>query len=146
MELDVLRYTDNGDRTLALFLINNHFECYTIEDEERTVKVWGETRIPEGRYEVKLRTEGSFHQRYSQKFGSWHKGMLHITDVPGFKWILIHIGNTDDDTAGCLIPGLGVRDNQVVSSTSAYKKIYPLIVEELLAGRRVWINYKKIYS
>ncbi len=105
MELTVLRYASGEESTLGLLYIDKKFACYTLEDEHRDVKVMGETRIPAGRYQVKLRTEGSHHLRYQQKFPDIHKGMLHVTNVPNFQWILIHIGNDDDDTAGCLLVG-----------------------------------------
>jgi hypothetical protein len=73
--------------------------------KHRDVKVKGETRIPAGRYQVTLRTEGGFHSKYSEKYGEMHKGMLWVRDVPGFEYILIHTGNTDEHTAGCLLVG-----------------------------------------
>ena len=106
--LEVLRYSSGADSTLGLLFINDangrEFLAYTLEDEFREEKVSAETRIPEGTYDIKLRTEGGFHNRYSTKFGTpWHKGMLHVQDVPGFEYILIHTGNTDEHTMGCLL-------------------------------------------
>ena len=49
-----------------LFEINRGkrtFLAYTLEDEQRDVKVYGETRIPAGTYKLKLRTVGGFHTR-----------------------------------------------------------------------------------
>lgn len=111
-------------------------------------KISGETRIPAGRYEVKLRTEGGFHQKYTRRFGSMHRGMLHITNVPNFEYILIHCGNTDEHTAGCLLLGDSQENNQIITngfigkSTNAYKRIYPMIVKELLANKPVFITYR----
>ena len=51
-------------------LFRSEFECYTLEDEYRDVKVMGETCIPEGTYDVKFRKEGGFHSRYSAKYKS----------------------------------------------------------------------------
>jgi hypothetical protein len=122
------------------------FQCFTLEDEARTVKVFGETRIPAGRYTIKIKAYGGFHNRYTKRFGAFHRGMLHITDVPGFTDVLLHIGNDDDDTAGCLLVGTSARENVVKAglisdSTRAYKRIYEKIIEELLAGEEVFINY-----
>ena len=106
--LEVLRYSSGADSTLGLLFINDangrEFLSYTLEDEFREEKVSAETRIPEGTYDIKLRTEGGFHNRYSAKFGTpWHRGMLHVQDVPEFEYILIHTGNTDEHTMGCLL-------------------------------------------
>ena len=147
MELEVLRYNGETDYTDGLFRIDGDFECFTIEDEFQCKKVYGETRIPDGRYKVELRKEGGFHNRYLAKFGAdFHKGMLWVRNVPGFEYILIHIGNTDDDTAGCLLLGERAEAYKgfIGGSTTAYKKAYKKIVEKLLAGEEVWITYKTI--
>ena len=109
MKLEVLRFSSDSDSTLGvLFDTTNErkFLCFTLEDEFREIKISGETRIPAGTYNVTLRTEGGFNQRYNDKFGTdFNKGMLWVRDVPGFEYILIHIGNTDDNTEGCLLVG-----------------------------------------
>ncbi len=149
MDIDAIRYSPGKDDTLGLFFINKQFQCYTLEDEFRTKKVMGETRIPAGRYEIKLRTEGSFHQRYSKKFPAFHKGMLHLQNVPGFSFVLIHIGNDEDDTAGCLLVGSSSNTNTINKgfiggSSNAYKLIYPKIANELLLGNQVFITIKDL--
>jgi hypothetical protein len=92
-----------------------------------------ETRIPAGSYKVELRTTGGFNARYKKKFPDIHQGMLHVQDVPGFEYILIHIGNTDENTAGCLLVGTGARsgegDMSIQSSRVAYKNLYSKVVE-----------------
>ncbi len=145
MELKVLRYNSELDYTDGLLFIGDRFECYTIEDEGRSVKVFGETRIPDGRRKVELRTEGGFHQRYLKKFGAdFHKGMLWIKDVPGFEFILIHIGNDDDDTAGCLLVGSTADKDKgfIGGSTKAYKEMYIKVCDALLRGEEVFITYQ----
>ena len=109
MKLEVLRISSESDSTSGLvFDVTNgrKFLCYSLEDEYRSEKVMHETRVPAGTYKILLRKEGGFHGRYTKKYGpDFHKGMLHVQDVPGFKWILIHTGNTDEHTSGCLIVG-----------------------------------------
>ena len=148
MRLSVLRYNSQADFTDGLFFINGKFQCFTLEDEGRDKKVKHETRIPDGLYDVKLRTDGSFHNRYLKKYGSnFHKGMLHIQDVPDFEYILIHTGNTDDHTSGCLLTGMSQNADDkgfLGESGLAYKKIYPPIRDALLKGDRVIIDYKTI--
>jgi hypothetical protein len=119
-------------------LIDGKFICFGLEDEYRTEKLANETRIPAGTYTVKLRTEGGFHQRYKQKFPQMHRGMLHVQNVPGFEYILIHIGNTDEDTAGCLLLGeqavTTLGDMRVNMSKVAYERFYPAVIDAALAG------------
>ena len=150
MKLKVIRFSSQSDSTSGLLFDvtnGNKFLCYTLEDERREEKVMAETRIPAGVYSIKLRKEGGFHGRYTKKYGSMHKGMLHVQDVPNFKWILIHTGNTDEHTAGCLIVGdsqennVLTKDGFIGRSVQAYKRIYPPIAEALENGEDVTIEY-----
>ena len=150
MKLQVLRFNSKSDSTNGLlFDVTNEIEflCYTLEDERREEKVMAETRIPAGVYNVLLRKEGGHHNKYAKKYGSMHKGMLWLQDVPNFQWILIHTGNTDEHTAGCLILGDSQENNTLVKngfigkSTQAYKRVYPPIAAALESGEEVIIEY-----
>jgi hypothetical protein len=150
MKLEVQRFSSQSNSTLGmLFDVTGtpKFLCYTLEDEFREIKVSGETRIPSGTYNVTLRTEGSFYERYTEKFGAnFNKGMLWIRDVPNFEYILIHIGNTDLDSSGCLLVGDSQTQNItkngfIGSSTDAYKRVYPQIADILVNGGEVCITY-----
>jgi len=146
MKLEILRFNSSDDFTTGLlFDVTDNirsFLCYTLEDEARTVKKWGETRIPSGKYKLSLRSEGGFHTRYLAKFGAeFHKGMIYVNEVPNFEYILWHIGNDDDDTAGCLLVGKTSQDNFIGNSTTAYKEIYPPIRDAILSGEEVTVNY-----
>ena len=149
MEITVLRFSDSEESTLGLMLIDGEFACYTLEDAYHKEKIYSKTRIPDGTYDVELRTEGGFHERYSERFPLMHRGMLHLKDVPNYKYILIHIGNTADDTAGCILVGDSVNNNKVTggflsSSTKAYKRVYPVISKAILNGEKVTITLKDI--
>lgn len=152
MELVVKRFADNGDTTLGILYINGIFECFTVEDEERESKVRGETRIPEGLYDISLRTEGGYHSKYTTKYGSMHHGMLCIHNAPNwkivnagmeFQYILIHTGNTDEHTMGCLLVNDAVSGKTFTGSSSvdAYKAMYPKVAEAILRGEEVTIEY-----
>ena len=145
MKLEVLRFNSQDDFTNGLlFDVTDNvrsFLAYTLEDEARTTKVWGETRIPAGKYKLSLRAEGGFHTRYLAKYGDWHKGMILVNNVPNFEYILWHVGNSDEDTAGCLLVGKTSQDNFIGSSTAAYKSIYPPIRDAILSGEDVWVEY-----
>ena len=152
MKLQVLRFSSESDSTNGLLFDITEgvkFLAYTLEDEKRDKKVMSETRIPAGTYEVKLRTEGGHHNKYASRYGSMHKGMLWLQDVPNFKWILIHCGNTDEHTAGCLLVGDSQENNQIKengfigSSSNAYKRIYPSIAEAVV-NEKVTIEYINI--
>jgi len=151
MELKVLRFSSQEDSTSGLLFLEedgkSKFLCYTLEDEYRETKIKGETRIPAGSYEITLRKDGGFHQKYSKRFSDIHRGMLHITNVPGFDYILLHCGNTDEHTAGCLLVGDTQHNNSIDKngfigkSTQAYKRIYPAIASAIERGNKVKITY-----
>jgi len=146
MKLEILRFNSSDDFTSGLlFDVTDNkrkFLCYTLEDQAQTTKVYGETRIPAGTYNLTLRTEGGFHTRYLAKFGGdWHKGMIYVNEVPNFEYILWHIGNTDDDTAGCLLLGKTQQANFIGSSGDAYKDVYPKVRDAILYGEKVTATY-----
>ncbi len=139
MIITVRRFLSNADATLSEVSIDGVFECYGLEDERREVKVAGETRIPSGAYRVGVRTVGGFHARYATRFARFHVGMLHVLDVPGFEFILIHVGNTEADTAGCLLAGQSCAASAagsltVGASVVAYTALYLKVVAAALAG------------
>ena len=151
MKLKVLRFSSQTDSTSGLLFeendLGNQFICSTLEDEQRALKVKGETRVPAGVYNIELRKEGGFHDKYSRKYPGLHRGMLHVIDVPNFEYILIHTGNTDEHTAGCLLVGDSQENNQLLpdgfigKSVNAYKRIYPTIAKAIEQGQEVTIEY-----
>ena len=151
MKLKVLRFSSQEDSTSGLLFLEGknglEFLCYTLEDERRVLKVKGETRVPSGTYKIELRTEGGFHEKYKKKYGGFHKGMLHVTNVPNFEYILIHTGNTDEHTAGCLLVGdsqennIIIKDGFIGKSVNAYKRIYPNISRAINRNEEVTIEY-----
>ena len=133
-----------------MLFIDGLFECYTLEDQYQAVKVMHETCIPEGTYDIKFRTVGGFHTKYKERYGNAHYGMLHLQDVPNFTYILIHAGNTDEHTSGCLIVGetqqdLDISDDGFIGhSGKAYTKLYNKVAKDLLLGKSVSIEYTTI--
>ena len=150
MKLQVVRTQFGTDATNGLLFIDGIFECYTLEDQYQAVKVMHETCIPEGTYDIQFRTVGGFHAIYTERYGAMHKGMLWLQDVPGFTFILIHTGNTDQHTSGCYIVGETQqdldkgKDGFVGNSGVAYKKMYPKVKDAIKAGEEVTIKYTNI--
>lgn len=147
MELLNRRISSGAEATLGtMFDVSSdpRFLCYVLEDQFNEPKIKGETRIPPGRYQVKLRNDGGMFSRYQARF-PWHRGMLWLQDVPGFTFIYMHVGNKDDDSEGCLLLGDGQMQNvtergQVTSSVSAYRRVYEMILAALDNGEEVWIT------
>ena len=143
LEIKIIRFSSQNDDTLGLLMLGPKFECFTLEDEFRSVKKFGETRISAGRYKIVLHKAGRLHQKYSRRFPMMHKGMLLFVDVPKFTGIMFHIGNREDETDGCPLVGdvshSNVEENgQVTTSAHAYKRFYPKVADVLVEGKEVW--------
>jgi len=139
------RFYSDHKATQGVMVVNGSM-VYTLEDEKREVKVRGETRIPAGTYQIKLRNEGGMTKRYAEKFGDMHKGMLWLQNVDNFEWVYIHIGNREDQTDGCILVGLEAANNSlgitIQRSTDAYKLIYPAIASAVLSDNGAFIEIK----
>jgi len=143
MKLEVYRFNKSKESTNGiLFDITNEkkFMCYTLEDEPRKIKVKHETCIPSGEYCLALKKHGRLHDTYLHRFADVHVGMIEILNVPNFTDILIHCGNTDEDTSGCLLVGDTQKNNNISESgfigksTVAYFRIYKAISDALMSG------------
>ena len=145
MNLALLRFATGQHSTEGALYVDERFACFTLEDEPHEEKIPGETRIPAGRYEILLRTEGGMHADYARRFGSLHQGVLWLQDVPGFEWIYLHCGNNDLQTEGCILVGDDLTQNAtgrgyLGHSESAYRRVYPVIAGALLGGDTVHIE------
>jgi len=83
----------NGATHGSLY-IDGHWQCWTLEDAIRDIKIPQQTAIPAGRYRV-TRTPSTRFKRV----------LPLLLDVPGFQGIRIHAGNTIADTEGCILVG-----------------------------------------
>ena len=137
------RHGEKGNATLgALFSPDNKFLCWTLEDiASRGKKVYGRTRIGADLYEIVARRHGGWFKRAQKEFGDdgFHPFMLELANVRGFKHILIHWGNTHEDTAGCILVGAnkGVNDEGdyvIWNSKPAYQRVYPIIRDAMREG------------
>lgn len=144
MKIIVNRFTSDAESTVSKILVDGIFICFGLEDEYRKTKKMGETRIPSGLYKIELQSTGVKHKKYKEQFGDIHRGMLHIIDVPNFSGILIHIGNTQIDTEGCLLVGTGAitepGNMSISNSRVAYLKLYQLVVSNA-ANQTLEIEY-----
>lgn len=134
MIITVKRESESTEWTQGKLYIDDVYECYTLEDQAQPVKIKHETRIPAGAYKVTLREFGGHHEKYKVKFPDFHKGMLWLQNVPGFHDILIHIGNTDDDSSGCILVGKGYLNGKITESTKAYISLYKKVVKAASEG------------
>lgn len=142
MEIKVKRIAKKEHYTIGHLYVNGEYVCDTLEDAMREVKIKHKTAIPAGRYKVAMSIVSP---KYSQPKYKWAKpygGKLpRLLDVPGYEGILIHVGNTVNDTSGCILVGLNKVVGKVVEST---KTFYKLMDNYLVPAREqkeeIWIN------
>lgn len=118
------------DRTIGRLFIDDIYFCDTLEDKNRDInhngkfdneesKVYGETCIPFGEYEVKV--------TYSPKF---KRELPILLDVPNFEGIRIHRGNYIKDTLGCILVGDINKDNNLINSTKTENNLVSILKKE----------------
>lgn len=130
MNIYIKRIAKRDTYTIGKMYLNNKYFCDTLEDKDRNltqdmplseikkIKVKHETAIPTGTYKVIV--------NYSPKF----KRMLpRILNVPGFDGILIHRGNSDKDTSGCILIGNNNIVGKVTNSTKYELTLIPILTE-----------------
>ena len=143
----IVKRTEHAKSTTGELWIDGVPQCVTLEDKCRAdneKKVYGETAIPYGEYKITLRKEGTIYEDYKKRFADIRneRGTLWIRNIPGFEYVLIHVGNYCKDTLGCLLVGSRiVSEVEIAESTKAYKRIYPVIADALEKGEEVTIEY-----
>lgn len=151
MNLILTRYSDNGKSTCGLLheKETGKFLAHTLEDEFRAVKVKGETRIPAGYYELKIRKEDTpLTIKHRESYGAWFKYHIEITNVPNFSGIYIHAGNDETHSDGCLLVGNStsnhwvVAKNPLVSSIDGTRRVYELVYTHLEKGGKAFIQIR----
>jgi hypothetical protein len=131
MKLTLKRITRKPLYTIGKLYIDGAYFCDTLEDTDRGLtqkmdfavikakKVKAQTAIPTGTYKVIVNVSPS-------------KGRLlpRLVNVPGFDGILIHRGNTNGDTEGCILVGENKEVGKVINSTPYELKLTSLCKEK----------------
>ena len=97
------------------------------EDQIKTLKVYANTAIPSGTYQITLNVVSP---KYSKR--QYYKLVCdgkvpRLLGVKGFNGVLIHIGNTNKDTEGCILVGYNKKKGMVINSKSAWEKLYKIL-------------------
>lgn len=132
MKLILQRTTPPGKpRTFGELLAEDgRHLCFTLEDMVRSgPKVHGETAIPAGTYRVTLEP--------SPRFGP---DTLTVHDVPGFKFIRMHGGNTERDTEGCPLLGLKKTDAGINTCAPAVAMVKEIVRQAIAGGESVLLE------
>jgi len=146
MELTLKREFDDGAATSGILFIDGVPFHYTLEDTRRHEKVAGSSRIPTGRYPILMRYNSPMADKYRANHGT--DGMMWLQNVPGFEYVYLHIGNTEDDSEGCILVAEtisktvsnGKITQRLINSRPAYKNLHGIVSSVLATGQDVAIT------
>lgn len=142
MKLTLQRIAKKDTYTIGRLYIDGVRFCDTIEDKDRgltqsmdlatikSIKKANITAIPTGTYKVTMEFQSPRYSNYSRyPWARKYNGkMPRLLNVPGYEGVLIHPGNTDKDTSGCILVG----ENKVVGKVINSQKWFFKLMDEYL--------------
>lgn len=151
MEIVVKRIALKDDYTIGKMYVDGAYLCDTLEDKVRDYnkdgdledaneqKVYGKSAIPYGRYEIAIDVVSP---KYAQRASYiWCGGYLpRLLNVPHFDGILIHAGNSAEDSAGCLLVGENKIKGRLVNSMATLKRLYAILKSADAKDEQIWIT------
>jgi hypothetical protein len=141
MKLKLQRRYRGVDYTIGSLCIDGEDFCDTLEDtdrgltqtmspeEIRKIKIPHETAIPTGAYKVIVNLSPAKRRMLPR-----------LLDVPGFSGILIHRGNTKNDSSGCILVGENKVKGKVINSTPYEKRLVEILTEAQEQGEEIEIE------
>jgi len=131
MKLTLKRIQLSKGCTIGALYIDGRMYCFTCEDEERLTgpKVFGETAIPRGSYDIIINHSDHFNRMLPLLLG-----------VPNYSGVRIHPGNKPADTEGCVLPGLDRLPMGVGRSVLAFNPLFDKITAAKSAAQSVSID------
>lgn len=153
MEITVERKYKKPAYTIDKWYINGTFFSDGLEDPDRGLtstmtleeinkkKVYGQTAIPTGTYEVKMTYSNRLHGRaYAKKYGG---KLPELMNVKGYEGVRIHPFNKAQETLGCLSVGKNNIKGAVTNATAYfYKLIDNYILPAIKRGEKITITIK----
>ena len=100
--LTLVRYTRTETAILGSLYLNGAFVCYTLENAAKA--------IPAGLYNVQNSKSPKFKRELPLIYNS--------TTVKASRGIRIHRGNTDKDSQGCVLVGMGRTEKYSVTESA----------------------------
>lgn len=150
MELELKRIARKETYTIGRLFVNGEYFCDTCEDKDRDAnrngrfdagekKVASETAIPNGVYDITLSIQSPRFSK-SKTYARCRGYLPRLLNVPDFEGVLIHIGNTAKDSAGCILVGRNKKVGQVIDSTETFWNLYGILSAAASRGEKITIN------
>lgn len=134
MKLELKRDTFTDKTTIGKLYVDGIEYAHTLEDRDRKledggIKVYGETCVPRGTYEINI--------DWSNKY---NKFMPHILNVPQFEGIRIHPGNYAKDTEGCILVGKTRGIDFIGDSRAVFENLFEEMENAVMDGEKIEIT------
>lgn len=152
MVLQLVRKHKKENYTIGQLFIDEKLFCNTLEDKDRGLsssmtediikltKVPSKTAIPTGIYNIDMDTVSPKYSKYSF-YREVCKGKVpRLQNVKGFEGILIHSGNTHEDSSGCILVGNNSVQGKVTNSKETFKKLYDVLFNAHQKGDKITIK------
>lgn len=135
MNLNLTRRYKGETYTVGTLDIDGVYFCDTLEDKVRDLrkeaKIMHRTAIPEGHYRVEVTMSPKFKRELPR-----------LINVPHFEGILIHRGNDENDTSGCILVGENKEKGKVVNSTVYELSLVSILKNAVERGEEIFITVK----
>lgn len=152
MEILVDRKWKKQSYTISNLVIDGEWFCNVLEDTDRglddqmpeskikELKKPSITAIPRGTYEITLDVTSPKFSKISFYKEVCNGKLPRLLNVKGFECILLHAGNTDKDSEGCLLVGVNLEKGKVLNSRETFKKLYKLLKDRKTRGEKITIK------
>lgn len=133
LTLRLIRCEVHEHSTIGLLLTDGRFFSYTLEDPIGPQKDDSNGPIPCGTYPITV--------YFSPKF---QRQVLLLHGVPGREWVEFHPGNTEIDTKGCILPGMGRGPESVNASGEALRMLVGFVARALARSEAVTLTIEEL--
>lgn len=141
MKILLKRIAKKANYTIGKLYLNDKYFADTLEDTDRGLtqdmdieeikskKVYGKTAIPTGTYKIDMNTiSPRFKNRSWAK--PWGGKIPRLINVKGFEGVLVHPGNTAEDSTGCVLIGQNSVVGKVVNSVNTFNKLMTELISD----------------
>ena len=155
MNIKIYRKYKKETYTIGQLYINGEYFCDTLEDKDRGLnqnmplsyiksnKVYGETAIPIGTYEITLDIISNRLSKYLFYTEVCQGKVPRILDVPGFDGILFHVADGAKGAElvnGCIGIGTNAIKGGLLNGKETFKKLYKKMEEAKNRGEKITVT------
>ena len=158
MKLLLKRIYTCKDYTIGRLYADNIYICDTIEDTDRgldcnmplsklqQLKVANVTAIPSGTYTILMNVVSPKYSKSNYYMNVCNGKVPRLDNVPGWSGVLLHVGNDQDDTSGCILVGYNKVRGKVLNSKTAFEKLYAILKKAYNNGEKITLTIERSYK